>query len=484
MLGESLIIAFLGGSLGIGLAFIGVAALSAPLDPLLPFFWMDVRVDRTVLLFTLLLVVLTSFLAGAAPAFKVTGINVNGVLKDEALGVAGLRMGRLSRLLVVGQVALSCGLLTVSGLMVKGTLRSTASDLAFATTDVLGARVTLLEIDYPEESDRDRFYRELVERLNSRPEVAASAVTSALPGIGRELWRIQIDGVEFGDRRELPQSPVAVISPEFFGALDVGLVSGRAFNTGDDASGQPVAIVNQSFADRFCPGESPLGRRFKLFGTTSESEWKTIVGVVPDLGMNRRFTTNAHGFYLPYSQRIRGSMNVIARTNGDPMDLAPAVREVVASLDPNLPIYEVNSLATSISMETVPERTFSVLFICCGSAALVLAMVGLYGVLAFAVRRRTREIGIRMALGAKSERILWLSFKGGFVQLIAGLLGGVCVAALVAPSMQDLFSETSPWDWQTYLTIALTLCCSGILASLVPAARATRVDHMETLRYE
>ncbi len=484
MLVESLIISCFGGFLGIALAYVGVAAFNAPVAPLIPFYWMDVRVDGTVLMFSFLLVLGSSVVAGTAPALKATGVNVNGVLKDQALGVAGLRLGHLSRVLVVGQVALSCGLLTVSGLMVKGTYLHQHGELAFATTDVLTARVTLLAADYPDESDRDGFYRELVSRLEDQPRVVGAAVVSHLPGVERGYWHIQKAGTDYEDYSELPTTSTATISPGFFRTLDVELVEGREFSVGDDANNQPVVVVNQSFADRFFPGESPLGRQIKMIASFTERDWMTIVGIAPDLGMNRQLAVNADGLYVPFSQQTRRGMSLLVRTQGDPLESVANVREVVASLDPHLPIYRVNSLAQTISNETVPERAFSVLFVCCGAAALMLAVVGLYGVMAFTVRRRTKEIGIRMALGARTKRILWLGLRGGLVQLAIGLIAGAGIAALIAPPLADMLFGTSPWDLQVYVPIALILCCSGVVASIVPAAWATRVDPMETLRCE
>ena len=177
-------------------------------------------------------------------------------------------------------------------------------------------------------------------------------------------------------------------------------------------------------------------------------------------------------------------MIVLVRGHGDPLQLAAPIREVVAGLDPAVPVSQMNVLTRAIALEHGPERVFGTLFLVFGLAALLLATVGLYGVMAFSVRRRTREIGIRVALGAKSKRILWLTFKGGLAQLTVGLVIGVGVAALLAPAMRDMLFDAEPWDWPVYLLVAVSLCATGIAASLVPAVRATRVSPMETLRYE
>jgi putative ABC transport system permease protein len=368
--------------------------------------------------------------------------------------------------------------------MVRGALLHTETDLSFATTNILTSRITLLAADYPEESDRDRFFRDLISRVEAVPGVTKAAIASHLPGVNRWVWHVQMEGVDYDDYRRLPTTSAAAISPEYFETLDVGLLEGRGFTSGDNVDGRPVTIVNRSFAERFFPGESPLGRQIKIVGSISEGDWMTIVGVAPDLGMNRRIVRDADGIYIPYSQQLRSSMGLMLHAHGDPMALVPDVRRVVWSLDPNLPIYDISSLAESISNETIPERLFSVLFICCGAAALALAVVGLYGVMAFMTRRRTKEIGIRMALGAREKRILWLSLRGALAQVLIGLFAGVCLSLVIAPALRDMFDEVSPWDWQIYLTVTLALCFSGMVASLVPALRATRVDPMATLRCE
>lgn len=483
-LAEALAIAALGGTLGIGLAQLGVTFFNRALVDQIPFFWMRVAVDPTVLNFCFVLILAATLLAGLGPAIKATGVDMNEVLKDASRG-SSLRLSRFSRTLVVAEVALSCGLLTVAGLMVRGVLIQTASELEFATGSVLTARVQLRPADFPDPADIKRFHGELQERLEGRPEVLGAAIVSRPPGAGDyDTQRFQMEGESYERDQDLPWAAQVVIAGDFFRALDVQLLAGRGFSTVDHAESEPVAIINQRFARLYFPGQDPLGRRIKLGTLDSESPWRTIVGVAPNLAMAGRRTRGSEGIYLPFSQNTRRAMSVLLRTAGDPLALAPVVRDEVAAIDPNLPVYEVDSLARLISENTAPERTFAVLFLIFGLAGLVLATVGLYGVMAFLARRRTREIGIRMALGADARRILWLMARSGLIQLTLGLAIGVALAALLAPAMREILFDANPWDWKIYTLIALVLAATGVAASLVPALRASRVDPMETLRYE
>jgi len=482
-LAEALAIAALGGALGIGLAQLGVTFFNRALGHQIPVFWVWVGIDPTVLTFCFALIAAATILAGLGPALQATGVDMNEVLKDTSRS-SSLRLSRLSRTLVVAEVALSCGLLTAAGLMVRGVLIQTASELEFATENVLTTRIQLRSEDYPDRTDIERFYGELLDRLESRPEVTSAAIVSRPPGDVYSRQRFQTEGESYDPDEDLPLAVYAVISEDFFRALDVRLLAGRTFSAIDHAESEPVAIVNQRFARLYFPGQDPLGRRIRLGRLDSESPWRTIVGVTPNLAMARRRERGSEGIYLPFSQSTRRTMSVLLRTSGDPLALAPMVRDEVAAIDLSLPIYQVSSLARLISEYTASLRTLAVLFVVFGMAGLVLATVGLYGVMAFLVRRRTREIGIRMALGADARRILWLTAKSGLIQLALGLAIGVVLASLVALAMFDILSGANPWDWRIYTLIALVLIATGLAASLAPALRAARVDPVETLRYE
>jgi putative ABC transport system permease protein len=482
-LAEALAIAALGGVLGFGLVQLGVTLINRVLADQIPFFWMRIAIDPTVLAFGFALVLAATILAGLGPAFKASGVEMNEVLKDTARS-SSLRLSRLSRTLVIAEVALSCGLLTVAGLMVKGVTIEEAGGLEFATENVLTARVQLRSEDYPDTPAIDRFYNELLDRLENRPAVTSAAIVLWPPGDNYYMNTFRIEGQSYDSDRDLPWAVFAQISDDYFRTLDVQLLAGRSFSAVDHAESEPVAIINTRFARLYFPGQNPLGRRIKLGRLDSQSPWRTIVGVAPDLAMARRRERGSEGIYLPFSQSTRSTMSVLLRTAGDPLALAAMVRDEVAAIDPNLPIYRINSLDRVIYETTAPERTLAVLFVAFGLAGLVLATVGLYGVMAFLVRRRTREFGIRMALGADARRILWLTARSGLLQLALGLAVGMALAALLAPAMREVLYDASPWDWKIYTLIALVLISTGLAASLAPALRAARVDPMETLRYE
>ena len=293
-----------------------------------------------------------------------------------------------------------------------------------------------------------------------------------------------MEGASYEREADTPRTRVAFVSSGFFDNFGVGLIEGRSFDASGHADGMPVGIVNQRFADRYFQGEDALGRRVKPGGLNSDYEWMTIVGVAPNLGMSGGREINSDGIYLLNEQRPRRYMSLLVRARGEPLALTPIVRAEVAAIDPDLPIYRVDTLANEIDRTTIAERTFATLFIVFGLAALLLAVVGLYGVLAFAVRRRAKEIGIRIALGADAGKVLWLTLKGGLSQVFVGLAVGIALAALIAPTMVDMLFDANPWDPTVYLLIAIVLAITGAVASVVPAARATRVDPVETLRYE
>jgi predicted permease len=368
--------------------------------------------------------------------------------------------------------------------MVKGAVKNTESDLRFATQDVFTAGVRPRSTDYPERGDLARLYDDLVARLAEQPGVREAAIVSSLPGHRAWLQPCQLEAEAYTRDQDIPRTRVASISNAFFDVLDVDLIEGRRFDSGDDAEGEPVTIVNRRYADRFFPGESPLGRRVRIGELDSERPWRTIVGVAPDLAMNARLESGADGLYIPAAQRPMRSMFILLRAHGDPLALTPAARAGVAAVDSDLPIARVNTLAAEIRRETVAEQTFATLFVSFGAAALFLAGLGLYGVLAFAVRRRRKEIGIRIALGAEPGNILWLSVRSCTVQLLLGLSLGIGLAALLSPAIRELLFDANPWDWTVYVAIGAALSLTAIAASAAPTARALRVDPMETLRYE
>jgi predicted permease len=274
------------------------------------------------------------------------------------------------------------------------------------------------------------------------------------------------------------------ITPGYFETFRVSLREGRNFTQQDNAQSLPVAIVNESFGRTHFGGESPVGRRVRLGDSESEEPWLTIVGVAPDMYLDGPENEDPEGLYVPFHQSPDEWVGVAVHTAGDPLVITPEVRDIVASIDNNMPIYFIDSLAGWVNQGTWFIRVFGTIFMIFGGVALFLASVGLYGVMAFSVEQRTKEMGVRMALGAQGPDVLRLIVRQGVIQVTIGLVLGLGLAVLLSRGMDILLFGVEPLDPTTFLVIILVLAGTGLLASLIPARRATRVDPVIALKYE
>jgi predicted permease len=482
LLVESLAVAIPGGLLGLLLARVGVTVFNATLGFDLSF-WMRVEVDGGVLAFTTALVGLAAVAAGLAPARQAARVSVGDVLKDQTRGSSSFHLGRASRALVIGEVALSCALLVVTGLMVKGVLTVTSRYVGTAPERVATGRIELRPDAYPDGSARARFFDELETRVAAQPGVTSMALASHLPGNSAASAPVEIGGVRYDTRESVPLSRVVAISPAFFTTFGASLLQGRSFGRADGAAAAPVAIVNRAFAERFFGGTA-LGRQVRL---TENGPWLTIVGIAPALGTvagtgDRYAGTDA--VYVPLAQSEWRNVAVAARTTADATALVSTLRRIVEDLDPDVPLYQEGRLDVTLAQASVGEKVFGGLFTFFGLSALILAVVGLVGVLAFSVGRRTRELGIRMALGSRPASILWLVLRGGLVQLLMGLAIGLVLAAVAAPQFGEALFDQQPHDPTVYMLIAGVLIVAGAVAAVVPARRALAVSPMTALRAE
>jgi predicted permease len=490
-LAESLVLAAAGAALGIAIAYTAVAWFDGVTDPALtgrPWF-MQFRVDLPILLFVVGLTVVTALIAGLAPAFQMSRADVSTVLKDEARGSSGLQMGRLSRILVTAEVALSCALLVGAGLMTKSIVNLNNLEHPFETDRLFTARVGLFEADYPDEEARRQFWTDLTAEIDALPRVERAALTDLLPYQGRNTYEVSIDGVDYGDAEERRSVNRIAITPGYFEALRTELLSGRDFNDADDVGGPRVAIVNQPMVERYFDGQNPMGRSFRQ-GASDTLPSLTVVGVAPDLQMMGGQPEAAGeyepaGYYVPVAQQDFRFLSIAALARGDVAGAVTGdVRAAVRRLDPNLPIYNVFGQSDVIERATWFYGVFGTVFIAFGLAALFMASVGLYGVLSFAVSRRTQEMGIRMALGAASGDVIRLVARQGAGQLALGLVIGLGLAFGVTRLVSVLMFQVDPQDPVVFGAVFTLIVAVGMAAAVFPARRATGVSPVQALRAE
>ena len=486
---EAAILAAVGGALGVGLAWLGIEAFNAAILEIQKPYWIDIRLDAPALAFTLAITAFASVAAGTLPAVRASGGKVHEILQDESRGSSSFRMGRFSEALVIGEIALSCALLVAAGMMIKSVVNVNRVDMGFDGERVFTARLGLFEADYPDDDSRRRFFDRLVTELRADPTAEEAGLTQYLPAVGSGMTRIGLDGVAYPEVRDRPLTNLSSITPGYLDALGVTLIEGRDFGEQDTEGAVPVAIVNESFARRHLGDRSPLELRFQ---SRPDGPWLTVVGMIEDLyvgGGGAGGIGSDQGqrdqFFTPLAQTptIR-FVSLVVRTRGAPGAFATNARSIVQGIDPGLPLYWVRTMDEAVQSATWIFDIFGSLFAIFGAVALFLAAVGLYGVMAFSVSRRTQEMGIRMALGAGARTVFRLVLGKGMRQLAVGAVVGLALGAVLVRPMAAIFYDVEPSDPFVYGAIVVTLGLSGLLACLVPARRATSVELVNALRPE
>lgn len=488
LLAETTVLATSGAALGIVFAHFGLAAFNRYIAFSEPPYWLNIRISGPVLGATLVATLAAALVSGLIPALKSSGRRAGEILKDESRGSSSLRLGRLSKGLVIAEIAISCGLLFAAGLMTKSVIKLKLNSFGVDREHVLTARVGLFEQDYPDRDRRAAFFEALLPRLAALPGVRAAALADSLPVSGSGAARIEIEGRTYTAEADYPFARQAAVTPAFFQAVGSRILAGRDFRLDDRRDGDAVIVVNQPFVDRFFPSENPLGKRLRyaLRDDAEQAPWMTVVGVVPNLYMGGPDSDSSpkEGFYRPFAQVDRGFVSLVLATSGPPLAITPLVRDEVARLDPNLPIYFVRTLEGTIFRETWFYGVFGTLFIIFGAVALFLAAIGLYGVMSFSVSRRVHEVGIRMALGAEAGQVLGLILRSGSWQLGGGLGLGLLLALGIAQLLQAGLFDVRPWDPTVLVLIVSALSLTGVAACLIPARRASRVDPLVALRQD
>jgi putative ABC transport system permease protein len=507
MLTESLLIAVLGATLGVIGSYWSVELLTDATKAL-PFplpYWITFTIDGRVLAFTVGLTMLAAVGSGLIPAWLASRASAADVLKESGRGNTGRLTNLLTRGLVVFQILVTSILLVGSLLQLQSILRQQAINYGYDTGTVYSARLGLFEADYPTPQAKRQFYDRVLRQLRANPEIEAAAFSSRFRMTFSGNGAVEIEGRTYAKETDRPQANFENISEGFFSTLGHGIVEGRDFTHEDDDLKQPVAIVNGAFAKKHFNNESPLGRRFRTVGPNNfYGPWRTIVGVAPDLRMTVPFNNNLQlgedGFYLPLYANVFGPVPatlpapqfatiVVRPRGGQPGDNAAAtLRREMQMIDQNLPLY-FSGTPLRLHNETLGQnRIIATMFTIFGVIALILAAVGLYGVTSFSVNQRTQEFGIRMALGADRGTILQMVLRQGAIQLVLGLVLGLgaalTLAVLAAAGIQNFLFGIKPHDPLTYCSVFVVLSIVSLIATLIPAKRATKVDPMVALRAE
>ena len=480
-LAEALILSTLGAVVGTGIAYFGTDAFNRAIADTQPPFFIDIRLHPPVLLFIVGVMLLASLFAGLLPAIQSARADINEILKDESRGASSLRIGKMSKALVVFEVALSCGLLVAAGLMTKSVTKLRTMDPGFEAKNLFTARIGF-PANYTDTIAQKLFFEQLVDKLAAIPGAQSAAVSSGLPGVNMGGRSIVPEGKTYERRQDQPVVRTLSVTPEFFRTFGMTVRQGREFTTSDRYESEPVAIVNQKFVDTHFKGQDPIGRRFRFPGGADSLTWRSIVGVVPNVFTGDNENPWNAAVFLPFTQQFTNFASMTVRVAGAPMTITPQVRQAIASLNADLPIYWVYSMEEALARPTWFVRVFGTMFMIFGFIALFLAGIGLYAVMAFSVSRRTREVGIRMALGANRGNVVAMIFRQGMVQMGIGLTLGLLLAAGVSRLLSNILFDVQPRDPQIFGGVVAVLALAGLSACLIPARRATAVDPMVALR--
>jgi predicted permease len=483
---ESMVLAFIGGSCGILLAFwlVNLLVYLAPADiPRID----TVNVTGTVVAFTFLITLLTVAIFGIAPALAASKIELNESLKEGSSKVAGTRQSeRLRSVLVIAEVAITLVLLIGASLIVRSFLNLRQVPLGFDPQNVLTLQLSLQGQQYREVSARRDFFKSLLERLESQPGVVAAGAVLIRPLEGTIGWDMPYategQSLDEANRNVVPN--YEVITPHYFRAMSIPLIKGRDFSEEDTDESQPVIIISETMARRiFAAGSDPIGQRIRLEPSDPESKWRTIVGVVGDVRY-RELGDVRFDVYVPYRQSPVVFRYLTIRTSSDPQTFAATVRREVAALDPTQAVTDVKTMEQLVDRSLSRPRFNMILLGFFALLAALLASIGMYGVMSYSVTQRTKEIGIRIALGAQKRDVLKLIVRRGLKLTLIGIVMGATGAFLLTHVMTSLLFGVSPTDPLTFISVGGLLFIVALLACYLPAVRATKVDPLITLRYE
>ena len=492
---ESLLLAVVAGIIGFGIAIIGTRLFDIATSDVGRPYWIQFTMDASVFAYLAIICLVTAIAFGLAPALHVARTDVNEVLKEGGRsGSAGARVRRWSGVLVIGELALTLALLAGAAFMLRNFMTMYRLDLGIETSRLLTMSLVLPDVKYPALEQRLAFYDQLQQRLNAR--FASVSVATNAPMQGGMARLFEIVGQAPAPGQERPTVTMVGVDPRYFDTVGVRPLRGRAFTANDGAAGQESAIVNARLAQLHFGNADPLGRQIVLDLDRSLGEPPpgipytqtfTIVGVVPNIRQRGMDQPDPDPIaYVPFRMQPRGVMTLLARAEGDPHQLTPAVREEMRAIDPDLPLFNIRTVDELLARERWAFSVFGTLFAIFAAGALLLSAIGLYAVTAYSVRQRTQEIGIRTALGAQSGQVMWLFVRRAFIHLAIGLTLGIAGAIGVGSVFEagNILLQINGRDPLTIGSIALLLTVVAIAASVWPARQATQMDPLAALRRE
>jgi putative ABC transport system permease protein len=485
LLTESLLLSFVGGALGLFIAIWGtgvIEKIGSKINPLFNGF----RIDLRVLAFTFGLTILTGLIFGVAPALQMSRPNLTESLKEGGRGFGGSVKGnRLRGTLVIAEVALTLVLLVAAGLLVRTLMRLGHVDKGFNSQNILTMNIGLPGLKYPKPENVIAFYKQASERIAQLPGVKAAGITSVLPLSDNFDGR----GLAVEDfpkpRGEEISVDLYVVTPGYLRAMEIPLRKGRALNEQDNVDAMKVALINQTMADQLWPNQDAIGKRIKFPGSEKNPQpWRTIVGIVSDVSQYALDQKSPMQIYLPHEQFPTSFNTIVVKTMDNPGQMTAAVRSAILSVDSEQAVFNVQTLQELQSNSILLRSFFMLLLITFASLALILAVVGIYGVMSYAVTQRTQEIGIRMALGARSGDVLKMVLRSGLVLTSIGVVIGLAGAFALTRLLAALLFGVQPTDALTFVSVSATLISAALVASYLPARRAAKVDPLVALRNE